>query len=111
MTLTRCLLAMCLGTLVSFSQLDARQLAEPARSSDAVPRLIDYSGKVLDEQGKPITGIAGASFAIYKQEEGGAPLWIESQNITLDKAGHYTVQLGAAKPDGLPLSLFASGEA
>jgi hypothetical protein len=38
-------------------------------------------------------------------------LWLETQNVQADAKGNYTVQLGATKPDGLPLDLFSSGEA
>src|SRR5216684_5687686 len=38
-------------------------------------------------------------------------LWLESQNIQADAKGNYTIQLGATKPEGLPLDLFTSGEA
>jgi len=87
-------------------------LAQTATSSDSVvPRLVNFSGKILDAQGKPLPGVAGVNFAIYKDQEGGAPLWMETQNIQADKTGHYTVQLGASKSTGLPSELFASGEA
>ena len=87
-------------------------LAQTATSTDSVvPRLVNFSGKILDAQGKPLPGVAGVNFAIYKDQEGGAPLWMETQNIQADKTGHYTVQLGASKSTGLPSELFASGEA
>jgi hypothetical protein len=76
-----------------------------------VPQLVNFSGKASDVQGKPISGVAGATFAIYQQQYEGAPLWMETQNVTADSKGNYTAQLGATKPEGLPLDLFASGEA
>src|SRR4029077_1905838 len=76
-----------------------------------VTRLVNFSGKATDLQGKTISGIAGATFAIYKEETGGSPLWLETQNIQADAKGNYTVQLGSTKPDGLPQDLFSSGEA
>jgi len=42
---------------------------------------------------------------------GGAPLWLETQNVTPDKTGHYTVTLCSTTAQGLPTDLFASGEA
>ena len=77
----------------------------------AVPRLVNFSGKAVDLQGKPITGVSGATFAIYKDQTEGAPLWTETQNIHPDAKGNYTVQLGSEKSSGLPLDLFATGEA
>jgi trimeric autotransporter adhesin len=76
-----------------------------------VPQLVNYSGKTLDAQDKPVSGIAGITFSIYKDQYEGAPLWMETQNVTADAEGNYTVQLGATKPQGLPLDLFSSGEA
>jgi hypothetical protein len=72
---------------------------------------VNFSGKAADAQGKPIAGIVGVTFAIYKDNYEGAPLWMESQNAQADARGNYTVQLGATKPDGLTLELFSSGEA
>src|SRR5271170_5713668 len=90
--------------------LTAQQTPSVA-SLTVVPRLVNFAGKALDEQGKAISGTAATTFAIYKDQEGGAALWMETQNVSADKAGHYTVQLGATKPDGLPVDLFSSGEA
>jgi hypothetical protein len=80
-------------------------------SQPVVPRLVNFSGKAADSQGKPISGIAGITFAIYKDQYQGAPLWLETQNVQADAKGNYTVQLGATKPNGLPLDLFSSGDA
>ena len=76
-----------------------------------VPRLVNYSGKAVDAEGKVLTGVVGVTFAIYKDETDGAPLWLETQNAQADGRGNYSVQLGATKPDGLTLDLFQSGEA
>ena len=76
----------------------------------AVPRLVKFGGAFKDEQGKPRTGVVGATFAIYKDQEGGAALWLETQNLELDEQGRYTVLLGSTKSEGLPLELFTSGE-
>ncbi|MGB2606241.1 MAG: hypothetical protein WBC78_21730, partial [Candidatus Sulfotelmatobacter sp.] len=85
----------------------AAQNVQPA----AVPTLIKFSGNVKDANGKPLSGIAGLTFALYQDQQGGAPLWLETQNVQLDASGHYAVRLGATKPDGMPIDIFASGEA
>jgi len=79
--------------------------------SPGVPRLVNFSGKAIDDNRKVVSGISGVTFAIYKDQFDGAPLWMETQNVTADSKGSYTVQLGASTPDGLPLELFSSGEA
>jgi hypothetical protein len=104
------LLAACLGVSLFCSLLNAQQ-PSASTSSAVVPRLVNFSGRAADTQGKIITGITGATFAIYTEEYEGSPLWLETQNIQADAKGNYTVQLGATKPEGLPLDLFTSGEA
>src|SRR5579864_8800507 len=80
-------------------------------NTTVVPSLVSFSGTLSSADHKPLTGTVGVTFALYKDSEGGAPLWIETQNVQADKNGHYTVQLGAASSQGLPASVFASGEA
>jgi hypothetical protein len=94
-----------------FCSLVAAQQSATASSSATVPRLVNFSGKTTDPQGKAISGIAGVTFAIYKDQYEGASLWLETQNVQADTKGNYTVQLGATKPDGLPLDLFSLGDA
>jgi hypothetical protein len=105
----KCLLLWFLAVSLFCSVVNAQQSTSSPSSS--VPRLVKFSGKAADAQNKAISGITGATFAIYKEESGGSPLWLETQNIQADTKGNYTVQLGATKPDGLPLDLFSSGEA
>jgi hypothetical protein len=79
--------------------------------SGAVPGLINYSGVLKDLNGKAITGLTGVTFLLYKDEQGDSPLWIETQNITPDRSGHYIVTLGSTKVDASLADSFASGEA
>ncbi len=100
-----------LAVLSVWCSLAAAQQAATAVSPAVVPQLVNYSGKAVDASGKTVSGVAGITFSIYKEQSGGAPLWMETQNITADAKGNYAVELGATKTDGLPLELFASGEA
>ncbi len=102
---------LALATLLSATVLPyaASQTAAPtlaASALTAVPPLIPYSGQV---EGR--TGQTSATFLIYKDQQGGEPLFTESQMISFDPTGHYKVQLGAANPYGLPPDLFSTGEA
>jgi hypothetical protein len=83
----------------------------PPEVSQSVPRLIMFTGTVMDLTGKPLTGPVELNFAIYKEQTDAAPLWQESQTLNLDEQGHYTALLGAMQPDGLPVELFTTGEA
>jgi hypothetical protein len=99
------------ATLLLCSWLSAQQAALSASTTAVVPRLVNYSGKATDAQGKAIAGAAGITFAIYSEQNGGSPLWLETQNVPLDSRGGYTAQLGATKPEGLPLDLFTQAQA
>jgi len=89
----------------------AQSTASGANSNGSVPSLINYSGVLKDSTGKALTSISGVTFSIYQDEEGGSPVWLETQNVTPDPSGRYTVQLGATSGSGLPSDLFQSGEA
>src|SRR3990170_6456691 len=66
------------------------------------PRLIQFGGVLQDRLGKPLSGVQGVTFALYTDQTGGAPLWIESQNVTADADGRFGVLLGAATSEGVP---------
>jgi len=83
----------------------------PSPSTAEVPRLIKFSGTLLDAQDRPMTGPVGVTFALHAQQTGGAALWLETQNVKPDASGVYTVLLGANSANGVPAELFASGEA
>jgi len=80
-------------------------------SNSVVPTLVNFSGILTDADGKPLTTMTGVTFYLYKDSEGGAPLWLETQNVQPDRFGHYTVMLGSATSQGLPSNFFISGEA
>lgn len=82
-----------------------------ATAASPVPQLIRFTGAAKDVNGRPMSGVLGITFALYSAQTGGAPLWLETQNVQVDSNGHYSVQLGATQAEGLPNNLFASGEA
>src|SRR6266446_1596629 len=85
------------------------QLSSSAFSS--LPHVIKFSGVLKDPDGHARSGSLGVIFAIYDKEDGIAPVWLETQSVTADESGHYSVILGSTKAEGLPSSIFASGEA
>jgi hypothetical protein len=64
----------------------------------------------MGDSSKPLAGTVGVTFSLYKEEQGGAPLWVETQNVQPDNHGHDTVMLGSASSQGLPADLFTAGE-
>jgi hypothetical protein len=61
-------------------------LMAQSNAGGVVPRLVNYSGKAVDAQGKTLTGVAGVTFAIKDQTDG-APRWLETQNVQADARG------------------------
>jgi hypothetical protein len=80
-------------------------------AESTLPRYIRYTGVARDLDNKPLTGIVGITFALYAQQTGGGPLWLETQNVQLDANGHYSVLLGSTQPEGLPAEIFATEQA
>lgn len=97
----------CFATWFAMAQQSVPNPAAPG----AVPNLINYTGILKDASGRTLTGVTGVTFLLYSSEQGGAPLWLETQNVAPDKTGRYSVQLGVASAKGLPSDLFVNGEA
>jgi hypothetical protein len=76
-----------------------------------VPPLVNFSGTLTDLNGKALSGVVGVTFSLYKDQQGGTPLWIETQNVQADTHGRYSVMLGSTTSTGLPADIFATGEA
>ena len=88
------------------------QTASSSAASSQVPPLIQFSNVATDEGGSSLSGAVNLTFSLYAAQQGGEPLWTETQNnVQLDATGHYSVQLGVTKPSGVPTTLFTSGEA
>src|SRR5215469_7787463 len=75
--------------------------------AQAVPHFVKFSG-TLKISGLS-TGVVPLRFVIYRVSNGGTPLWQEVQNVDLDQ-GKFEVSLGATSSEGIPMTLFESGE-
>lgn len=104
----RLALAFIATLLFAMSPLGLAQNSDNSTTA-SVPHLIKFSGVAKDDASHPQTGIVGITFALYRDQQGGAPLWLETQNVQADANGHYTVMLGAA--NGLPMDFFSSNDA
>ena len=100
------LLIACFLCLVAVA---SAQQTQSAAAITAVPRLVRFAGSFHAPVNQP-AGPVGATFAIYGQQEGGTPLWTEDRNVELDANGNYTVLLGSASNEGVPVELFTAGE-
>jgi len=76
-----------------------------------VPNLFRYGGTLRDANGASVSSATvGVTFAIYKQQDGGAPIWMETQNVNSDASGDYSALLGSTIATGLPIELFSQPE-
>lgn len=89
----------------------ASTLAAQSTVTSNPARLFNISGVLRPADGQPLTPVELVTVAIYADESGGTALWQDTQTVTTDGAGRYTLLLGATLPEGVPPDLFASGEA
>jgi hypothetical protein len=116
MQVRQILLAMGLTAALSpaapfFAQNATLKTPIAASAATTVPALVPYSGSAVASDGKALAGETGITFMIFKDDQGGEPLWAETQTVAVDALGHYQVHLGASTPSGLPSDLFSTGEA
>ena len=96
-------------TLPAFSQDATTQAGPPGvvAAAPVIPQQVRYAGTLSNRSGDTVEAV----FNIYAAQEGGEPLWTETQQVTVEMDGSYTVLLGSASRAGLPQSLFAGGAA
>jgi hypothetical protein len=123
MVLGAVLILAALPSQVTAQQNNVAASATPSSASASgpamVPQIIQFAGQF----GGPLGGTANGgsapvpagtisiTFTLYENEQGGTALWSETQNVQVDAQGHYTALLGSTSPEGLPLSLFTTGQA
>jgi hypothetical protein len=89
----------------------ASAVADTTTENQGVPRLVRFSGVIKDAAGAVPSNDVTLTFSLYEQENGGSPLWSETQTVQLSKDGRYNVLLGSASADGLPRDLFMTNRA
>lgn len=105
-----CLILLLSATAFCLQSDAARQEDEAVTATTgvrSVPRAVRFNGVIDGNSDQMVT----LTFALYGERLGGAPLWTETQNVRLDQQGRYSVLLGAVTKGGMPLRLFATGEA
>jgi hypothetical protein len=98
-----------LSLVLGLVQLTIAQM--PVQTTSALPHVVRFGGTFKDPNGSPLAGIVGVTFALYSEQTGGTALWLETQNVTADSNGHYSVLLGSTTSQGLPESIFTSEQA
>jgi hypothetical protein len=98
-------------SLAAIAQDGAGGTSNLSSATNAVPRIVNYSGVLNDANGQPIATLSNVTFALYQNQEGGTALWTETQNVQPTATGHYSVMLGCITTAGLPEDVFVSSEA
>jgi len=93
-----------------FSRVNAQQTSVGPAALTPVPRVVWFSGSFRPADGQPVAPVETVTLAVYADQEGGTPLWQETQNVVVGGDGRYDVLLGSTMAQGLPLDLFASGQ-
>ena len=71
----------------------------------AVPKVLNYQGKLLDSDGVGLNDTLNITFKLYTAETGGDPIWTETiDNVEISK-GLFSVELGTS--DGFDTLSFA----
>jgi hypothetical protein len=81
--------------------------AQSANATPVIPQQIRATGSIAGHAGASID----ATFRIYAEEKGGEALWAETQRVSISADGSYAALLGAVSENGLPLTVFAAGQA
>src|SRR5437870_3551629 len=90
--------------------LGAQQPAPAASAFAPVPRLVWFSGAFQPADGQPPQPVETVTVAVYRDREGGEPVWQETQRVPVHAGGRYDILLGSTTSDGMPLDLFTAGE-
>ncbi len=106
-----CLIAAVFSMSAASIAQQSAAVASTVATGSAVPKVVNYSGTLSDLNGKALTSLVGVTFSLYKESQGGAPLWLETQNVQPSKSGYYSVTLCSTTSHGLPEDVFVSGEA
>jgi hypothetical protein len=67
-------------------------------SVQAIPQLMNYQGVLTDSNGDPVTTPTDVVFAIWNDRVAGDSLWSETQLVTPDTNGLFSVLLGSVSP-------------
>ena len=111
--LTYFVFAIEVGVCSAQQPLQSR-IQEPRISSNmvlSVPRLVRVEGIALDRSGRQKVGTIEVDLTLVARRGSNEPLWSEHQTVRTDSTGKYSILMGVATHDGLPINLFTeSGE-
>ena len=75
-----------------------------------VPRVIWFNGAFRPANKLPVARVETVTVAVYRERDGGDAVWQETQIVTMEADGRYSLLMGSTSSDGMPLEVFTSGE-
>jgi hypothetical protein len=103
-----------IGCLVTFlwvaavTGLHAQQTPPPSTVLTPVPRVLWFSGAFRPADHLPVAPVETVTVAVYRDRDGGDALWRETQTVTMEADGRYSLLMGSTVTDGLPLECFTT---
>ncbi|HUF52438.1 MAG TPA: hypothetical protein VMR52_01535 [Dehalococcoidia bacterium] len=88
------------STAISEGVLNPTEEVQPgSHALAALPGQVSFQGRLIDPvTGSPVAdGVYSVLFSVYDAGSGGALIWSETQNVTVE-VGLFSVQLGAVNP-------------
>jgi len=101
------LAAAAIGTAGAIPAQDSNSAPLSPAQVGVVPPLVRYSGAAANRAGDSVEAV----FRIYSAQQGGEPVWSETQRIAIGADGKYSILLGAGTDGGIPAQVFAAGDA
>jgi hypothetical protein len=94
------------GVVLALSGLSVSVADEgpDAKAGNDSPMVVDYTGKLQDEEAKPVSGVFHLEFKLYDGERAAKATWSERQYVAIVD-GAYTVPLGSGstlEPSAIP---------
>src|SRR4051794_10116090 len=74
-------------------------VAQQTQSSSQAPRVIRISNTFRPANGLTASPVESVTLSVYREEQGGVPIWTETQNVDVDAEGRFSVLMGAASRD------------
>lgn len=102
--------------LVSLSSAGQSTATSPASSqlstvgASQSPKTIKITGTVSGFSERMEPSRFAMVFTLYKEQTGGSPVWMETQNVNVRVRGGYSAVLGTQAPENLPENLFSGTE-
>ncbi len=102
--------ATCLAGSAALVLFLAGSVQAQGQSAAAGDQVLSMSGVLRSPDGRAVGPTQTVTYSIYDQQTGGTLLWQETQNVSVDSQGRYSLFLGAVNTNGVPADLFPAGE-